>query len=76
MFENFDGWELTAVVGIVAWAVVAGIWALAGRSGRGEAGRLQAALDANAEANRQIAERLEAIDRRLASVEKTLTDIG
>lgn len=76
MFENFAAWDLVPIVGIIAWAVVAGIWALSSRSRRGDAGQLQAALDANAAANRQIAERLEAIDRRLAAVEKTLTDIG
>jgi hypothetical protein len=48
----------------------------AARGNKSSAGQLRAALDENASANREVAERLAAIDRRLAAVEKTLTDIG
>jgi hypothetical protein len=76
MFGDLDVWEFVPLVGVIAWAVVAVVWALTGRSRRGDTAQLRAALDANAAANRQVAERLDAIDRRLAAVEKTLTDIG
>jgi hypothetical protein len=76
MLENIDAWEFVPIIGVIAWALIVGAWILTSRSRRGGAGQLQAALDANAAANRQVAERLEAIDRRLAAVEKTLTDIG
>jgi hypothetical protein len=76
MFDNMDPWALVPIVGVIGWAVVAGAWIFTNRLRDSGGGELKAALDASAEANRQVAEQLAAIDRRLAAVEKTLTDIG
>lgn len=72
-----DGnWYWLPVVGVVAWAAVVIVMMVTGRTRKGDAGKLQAALDANTAVNQQMVARLEAMDKRLAVVEKTLTDIG
>ena len=75
MFENMDAWTLVPIAGIIGWVIVMAMLTL-GRKGGADAGKLAAALDANAAANQRVADQLEAIERRLAAVEKTLTDIG
>lgn len=66
------GW--IAIAGITAWALVTLATTLVGpRKKENEA--LQDALRANAESQAQTAAALAAIEQRLSSVEKTLTDI-
>lgn len=68
------GW--IAILAVAVWALIAAVGLITSRSRKSDAEQLQAALDANTAANREVAEHLGAIDRRLAAVEKTLTDIG
>lgn len=68
------GW--IAMAAVVGWALIAATGSIAGRNRRSDSAQLQAALDASTAANREVAEQLGAVDRRLAAVEKTLTDIG
>ena len=69
-------WTLIPIVGTIGWVLVAGAFVLTSRGRKTDADRLEAALDANTAAHRQVAEQIQALDRRLAAVEKTLTDIG
>ncbi|WP_157546710.1 hypothetical protein [Hamadaea tsunoensis] len=71
-----DGWVIIGSVGIIAWAVVMVGWAVTGRTRKEDAGQLRAALEASTAANQQLADKLAAVDQRLAAVERTLTDIG
>lgn len=75
MFDN-GAWVLIPIIGVVAWAAIVIAWMVAERSRKGGAAQTQSALEANAAANQKVADQLAAIDRRLAAVEKTLTDIG
>ncbi|NYI40560.1 hypothetical protein [Demequina lutea] len=66
------GW--IAIVGTAGWAVMGSLRVLTSPRARAQT-NLTDALRASADANTKMAERLDAIDTRLATIEKTLTDI-
>jgi hypothetical protein len=67
---------VVAIGGGITYAILSSYWKhktqFAKSSGTDE---LRAALDANTQASKAIVDRLDAIDARLSTVEKTLTDI-
>lgn len=65
------GWRRPA-----SWAAVIMTWSTSGRSRKSDSDQLHAALDASTAADAKVAEQLAALDKRLAAIEKTLTDIG
>ena len=65
------GW--IAIAGIAVWGVIVIIGTI--RGDYSEKNGLKGALEENAAVNKALLEKLETIDDRLATVEKTLTDI-
>ena len=62
------------IVAIVGWALISVVGAIAGP--RGPATKeLTEALRTSSDANAKVAERLDRIEQRLSTIEKTLTDI-
>jgi hypothetical protein len=72
-WSNFPWWILIPLAAII----VGGIVAVIGTRGAGRKSdkELTAALERTVESNRVLTERIDQLDRRLASVEKTLNDI-
>jgi hypothetical protein len=74
-FLSYIPWYAwVAIVSIVGWILITLVTTIVG--GRKDAEKkVIDALDSNAAANRALTERLDQLDKRLASVEKTLNDI-
>jgi ABC-type transporter Mla subunit MlaD len=66
-------WLLIPLAGIIGWIITS---TTKTRARTGASDQIAAALAQSAETNRQLAERIDQLDRRLASVEKTLNDVG
>lgn len=64
-----------AITGGVTFLILATYWKYQQRTAEAASPELRKTLDANAEANRAVLAKLDALDQRLATVEKTLTDI-
>jgi Na+-transporting methylmalonyl-CoA/oxaloacetate decarboxylase gamma subunit len=79
MVDNSSGnlfmflWLLIPLAGILGWVITSTVKIRARTAANDQ---IAAALAQSTETNRQLAERLEQLDRRLASVEKTLNDVG
>jgi len=79
MVDNSSGnlfmflWLLIPLAGIVGCVITSTVKIRARTAANDQ---IAAALAQSTETNRQLAERLEQLDRRLASVEKTLNDVG
>lgn len=72
------GWIILPVVAIIGWVtflILATYWKYRQRTSEFASPELRRTLDANTEASRAVLAKLDALDQRLASVEKTLTDI-
>ena len=68
-------WEaFIAIAGVVVWGAI-GLAAVLGGGRRRAAQELTDALATSAASNRELAERLGRMEQRLATIEKTLTDI-
>jgi hypothetical protein len=66
-------WVVVPLAGIIGWVIVmTGI----SKNRGGANAQVAAALAQSTETNRLLAERVEQLDRRLASVEKTLNEVG
>jgi len=71
-------WIIIPVVAIVGWVIfltLATYWKYRHRTSEVASPELRKTLDANTETNRAVLAKLDALDQRLATVEKTLTDI-
>jgi hypothetical protein len=77
MGDGYDAWQfLWAIVplaGVIGWVIVS---TTKMRSRSTSSDQLAAALAQSAESNKQLAERIDQLDRRLAAVEKTLNEVG
>lgn len=71
--NDFPWWILIPVTAIIVWGLIAMSGARSGS--RRTDMQLAEALQRTAESNRLLAERIDQLDRRLASVEKTLNDV-
>ena len=72
------GWIIIPVVAIIGWVIfvtLATYWKYRHRTSEVASPELRRTLDANTEASRAVLAKLDALDQRLATVEKTLTDI-
>jgi len=71
------GWiiPVVAIAGGLTFVTLATYWKYQQRTSEVASPELRRTLDANAEASRAILAKLDALDQRLATVEKTLTDI-
>jgi len=72
------GWIIIPVVAIIGWVtflILATYWKYRHRTSEAASPELRRTLDANTEATRAVLAKLDALDQRLATVEKTLTDI-
>jgi hypothetical protein len=72
------GWIIIPVVAIIGWVIfvtLATYWKYRHRTAEVASPELRRTLDANTEATRAVLAKLDALDQRLANVEKTLTDI-
>jgi hypothetical protein len=67
-------WAAVPLAAIVGWIVVSTTRTRAGARSTTD-DQIATAIAASAETNRKLAERVEQIDKRLASIEKTLNDI-
>ncbi|MET4782612.1 hypothetical protein [Glaciihabitans sp. UYNi722] len=65
---------VVAIAGGITYAILSTYWKSKEKVA-GSSPDLRAALDANTAASRAILERLDSIEARLGTVEKTLTDI-
>lgn len=66
---------VVAIIGGVTFLTLATYWKYRHRTAEAASPELRKALDANTEASRAVLAKLDALDQRLAAVEKTLTDI-
>jgi heme/copper-type cytochrome/quinol oxidase subunit 2 len=72
------GWIIIPIVAIIGWVTfltLATYWKYRHRTSESASPELRRTLDANTEATRAVLAKLDALDQRLATVEKTLTDI-
>lgn len=71
------GWiiPVVAIIGGLTWLTLSAYWKYRQRTSEVASPELRKALDANTEASRAVLAKLDALDQRLATVEKTLTDI-
>jgi hypothetical protein len=65
-------WVLVPIAAVIGWVVVATTKTRARQSGGDQ---LTAVLAQTAETNRLLTERIDQMDKRLASIEKTLNEI-
>jgi hypothetical protein len=71
------GWVIpvVAIIGGATFLTLSTYWKYRHRTSEGVNPELRRTLDANTEATRAVLAKLDALDQRLATVEKTLTDI-
>ncbi|HEY8911815.1 hypothetical protein [Lacisediminihabitans sp.] len=71
------GWiiPVVAIIGGSTFLTLATYWKYRQRTSQVASPELRRTLDANTEASRAVLAKLDALDQRLATVEKTLTDI-
>ncbi|MEO7122868.1 MAG: hypothetical protein ABI400_07065 [Lacisediminihabitans sp.] len=72
------GWVIIPTVAIIGWVIfvtLATYWKYRHRTAEAASPELRKTLEANTEASRAVLAKLDALDQRLASVEKMLTDI-
>lgn len=72
------GWIIIPVVAIIGWVIfvtLATYWKYRHRTAEAASPELRRTLDASTDATRAVLAKLDALDQRLATVEKTLTDI-
>jgi hypothetical protein len=71
------GWiiPVVAIIGGSTFLTLATYWKYRHRTSEVASPELRRTLDANTEASRAVLAKLDALDQRLATVEKTLTDI-
>ncbi len=71
------GWIIptVAIIGGLRGLTLSAYWKYRRRTSEVASPELRKALDANTEASRTVLAKLDALDQRLATVEKTLTDI-
>ena len=71
------GWiiPVVAIIGGVTFLILATYWKYQQRTSEHASPELRRTLDANTEASRAVLAKLAALDLRLATIEKTLTDI-
>ncbi len=62
------------IAGIAAWALITVVGTLTGSRGK-KSEELTEALRSNTEANTKVTERLDGIEQRMSTIEKTLNDI-
>jgi hypothetical protein len=74
---SFPWYAWIGLLGVIGWtaATMSGVWLSGGKSRRRSESQLLAALDDSAASNRRLAEQLDQMDKRLAAIEKTLTEI-
>lgn len=72
--ESIPWFAWIPIIAIVAWGITEAIKALAAPRGKAS-DELAGALRANTDANAKVAERLDGIEQRLSTIEKTLSDI-
>ena len=72
--SNIPWFAWFPILGIVGWILITLAGTLSG-SRRRDAEAMKTALAESAGTNRQLAERLDQMDKRLAGIEKTLNDI-
>jgi len=79
VWSNADaaGWiiPVAAIIGAATFLTLATYWKYRHRTSEAASPELRRTLDANTEATRAVLAKLDALDQRLATVEKTLTDI-
>lgn len=63
-----------AIAGMAGWALIGVVGALTGSRGKKNE-ELTEALRANTDANKKVTERLDGIEQRMSTIEKTLNDI-
>lgn len=66
---------VVAIIGAATFLTLATYWKYRHRTAQAASPELRRALDANTESSRAVLARLDVLDQRLATVEKTLTDI-
>ena len=71
------GWiiPVVAIIGGATFLILATYWKYRHRTSEVASPELRRTLDANTEASRAVLAKLAALDQRLATIEKTLTDI-
>ena len=71
------GWitPVVAIIGGATFLILATYWKYQQRTSEHASPELRRTLDANTEASRAVLAKLAVLDQRLATIEKTLTDI-